>query len=239
VYANSYLALPAYLPKLLTRFWTPITYQFMHAGILHILFNMLWLFWMGQIFEEFLGRKRTIGLYLLGGLFGAAFFVISYNVFPFFTAGNAALSGSVVGASASVMAIVVGAATIVPNYTISLMFIGPVKLKWLVLVYVAIDFLGVTGPNAGGQIAHLGGAFFGFMYVKQIQKGNDWVASIAGLFKKRSKLKVVANNKNKDAVSKPRQEDIDHILDKISKSGYENLTKQEKEILFRASNNES
>ncbi len=238
-YASDYLAMPAYLPKLLTRFWTPITYQFMHAGILHILFNMLWLFWMGQIFEEFLGRARTIGVYLLGGLFGAVFFMISYNLFPFFTAGNAALSSSVVGASASVMAIIVGAATIVPNYTIPLMFIGPVKLKWLVLFYVVIDFLGVTGSNAGGQIAHLGGAFFGFMYVKQVQKGNDWIASIAGLFKKRSKLKVVANNKNKDAVTKPRQEDIDRILDKISQSGYENLTKQEKEILFRASNNES
>ncbi|GAB2987171.1 rhomboid family intramembrane serine protease [Mucilaginibacter puniceus] len=238
-YTFDYLAMPAYLPKLLIRFWTPITYQFMHAGILHILFNMLWLYWMGQIFEEFLGRKRTIGLYLLGGLFGGAFFVISYNVFPFFVSGNAAVSSSVVGASASVMAIIVGAATIVPNYTIPLMFIGPVKLKWLVLFYVVIDFLGVTGPNAGGQIAHLGGAFFGFMYVKQIQKGNDWVASIAGIFKKRSKLKVVVNNQNKDAVTKPRQEDIDRILDKISQSGYEKLTKQEKEILFRASNNES
>lgn len=235
-YTFDYLALPSYLPKLLIRFWTPITYQFMHAGILHILFNMLWLYWMGQIFEEFLGTKRTVSLYLLGGLFGAAFFVAGYNVFPFFTSGNAALSGTVVGASASVMAIIVGAATIVPNYTISLMFIGPVKLKWLVLFYVAIDFLGVTGPNAGGQIAHLGGALFGFIYVKQLQQGNDWITSIAGLFKKRSKLKVVANNKDKNAVTKPRQEDVDRILDKISKSGYENLTKQEKEILFRASN---
>jgi membrane associated rhomboid family serine protease len=235
-YTFDYLALPAYLPKLLIRFWTPITYQFMHSGILHILFNMLWLYWLGQIFEEYLGNKRTIGLYLLGGLFGALFFVISLNVFPFFTHGGAALSGSVVGASASVMAIIVGAATIAPNYTIPLMFLGPVKLKWLVIVYVAIDFLGVTGPNAGGQIAHLGGAFFGFMYVKQLQKGHDLIAAIAGLFKKRSKLKVVANNKGKDAVSKPRQEDIDRILDKISKSGYESLTKQEKEILFRASN---
>ncbi len=239
VYTSSYLALPADLPKLLLRFWTPITYQFMHADILHILFNMLWLFWMGQIFEEFLGNKRTIGLYLLGGLFGGLFFVASYNLFPFFTSGNAALSGSVVGASASVMAIIVGAATIAPNYTIQLLLFGSVKLKWLVLVYILIDLLGVTGPNAGGQIAHLGGAFFGFMYVKQIQKGNDWVVSIAGLFKKRSKLKVVANNKNKQSADKPRQEEIDRILDKISQSGYEKLTKQEKEILFRASDNES
>lgn len=238
-YTTDYLAMPAYLPKLVIRFWTPVSYQFMHAGILHILFNMLWLFWMGQIFEEFLGNKRTVGLYLLGGLFGAAFFAASYNLFPFFTSGNAALSGVVVGASASVMAIIVGTATIVPNYTIQLLLFGSVKLKWLVLVYVLIDLLGVTGPNAGGQIAHLGGALFGFVYVKQVQKGNDWIASISGLFKRKSKLKVVANNKDKQPAGKPRQEEIDRILDKISATGYEKLTKQEKEILFRASNNES
>lgn len=238
-YTFDYLALPSYLPKLLIRFWTPITYQFMHASIMHILLNMLWLFWMGRIFEEFLGARRIIGLYLLGGLFGAAFFVISYNIFPFFTTSQLNVLGSAVGASASVTAIIVAAATIVPNYTIMLFGIISIRLKWLALFYIAISILGVTGPNAGGQIAHLGGAFFGFIYVKQVQKGNDWVASIAQLFKKRSKLKVVANNKNKDDVTKPRQEDIDRILDKISKSGYENLTKQEKEILFRASNNES
>src|SRR6201986_2361216 len=84
-YSNDYLALPSYLPKLLTRFWTPLTYMFMHAGILHILFNMLWLFWMGQIFEEFLGNKRIVGLYLLGGLSGAFLFIASYNIFPAFT----------------------------------------------------------------------------------------------------------------------------------------------------------
>src|SRR6201996_6071574 len=84
-YTYDYLALPSYLPKLLTRFWTPLTYMFMHAGLLHILFNMLWLFWMGQIFEEFLGNKRIVGLYLLGGLSGAFLFIASYNIFPAFT----------------------------------------------------------------------------------------------------------------------------------------------------------
>jgi membrane associated rhomboid family serine protease len=238
-YTFDYLALPSYLPKLLVRFWTPVTYQFMHASILHILFNMLWLFWMGRIFEEFLGSKRTIGVYLLGGLFGAAFFVISFNTFPAFTQSKLYMVSSAVGASASVMAIIAAAATIVPNYTIMLFGVMSIRLKWLALFYIIINILGVTGFNAGGAIAHLGGAFFGFMYVKQLQKGHDWVASIAGLFKKRSKLKVVANNKDKEAVGKPRQEDVDRILDKISQSGYEKLTKQEKEILFRASNNES
>ncbi len=235
-YTFDYLALPSYFPKLFVRFWTPITYQFMHASIMHILLNMLWLFWMGRIFEEFLGVKRIVGLYLLGGLFGAAFFVISYNIFPYFTSRQLNIVGFAVGASASVTAIIVASATIVPNYTIMLFGIISVRLKWLALFYIAISVLGVTGPNAGGQIAHLGGALFGFIYVKQLQKGNDWITSIAGLFKKRSKLKVVANNKDKNAATKPRQEDVDRILDKISKSGYENLTKQEKEILFRASN---
>lgn len=237
-YAILYLGLSASLPTLPYLPWTPLTYMFIHLDVFHVLFNMLWLFWMGQVFEEFLGYKRTVGLYLLGGLAGAALYLICFNIFPAFNS-SPHVAGSAIGASASVMAIMVGAATIAPNYTISLMFIGPVKLKWLILVYIVFDFFGVTGSNAGGAVAHLGGALFGFIYVKQLQKGNDWVASIAGLLKKRSKLKVVANNKGKAAVSKPRQEDVDRILDKISQSGYEKLTKQEKEILFRASDNES
>ncbi|HEY0246097.1 MAG TPA: rhomboid family intramembrane serine protease [Mucilaginibacter sp.] len=234
-YTFDYLALPAYLPKLATRFWTPLTYMFMHSGIFHILFNMLWLYWMGQIFEEFLGNKRILGLYLLGGFAGAALYIVSYNIFPAFTESGALLTSSAVGASASVMAIIVAAATIVPDYTISLMFIGPVKLKWLVLFYVIIDFLSITGPNAGGEIAHLGGALVGFVYVKQLQNGKDWIGSIAGLFKPRSKLKVASTNRNKNYNDAPRQEEVDRILDKISTNGYDNLSKQEKEILFRAS----
>lgn len=236
-YTYEYLALPSYLPKLATRFWTPVTYMFMHSGIFHILFNMLWLYWMGQIFEDFLGKKRTVGLYLLGGLWGAALYVISYNIFPAFTQSGAVVGSSAIGASAAVMAVIVAAATIAPDYTISLMFIGPVKLKWLVLVYLVIDFLSITGPNAGGEIAHLGGALFGFVYVKQLQNGKDWIGSIVNLFKFKAKpkLKVVSNNKDKSSADMPRQEEVDKILDKISKTGYENLSANEKEILFRAS----
>src|SRR5580698_8988685 len=133
-YSNEYLAIPAYLPKLLVRFWTPLTYMFMHAGIFHILFNMLWLYWLGQIFEEYLGNKRTIGLYLLGGLAGALFFVLAYNFLPAFS--GALLGTTVVGASASVMAIIIATATLLPDYSISLMFIGPVKLKWIAAFYI-------------------------------------------------------------------------------------------------------
>ncbi len=233
---REYLSMPAYLPKLAVRFWTPFTYMFLHAGIFHILFNMLWLYWLGQIFEEFLGTKRTLGLYLLGGLAGAALFLISYNIFPAFTQSGLQLNTYIVGASAAVMAVIVGAATIAPNYTISLMFIGAVRLKWLVIFYLVIDFLGIVGPNAGGEIAHLGGALFGFIYVKQVQQGRDMVGGIAKLFKKKTKLKVASTNRDKSSPSgAPRQDEIDRILDKISKTGYDNLSQQEKEILFRAS----
>jgi membrane associated rhomboid family serine protease len=237
-FSVEYLQLTAFLPKLPVRFWTPVTYMFMHAGIFHILFNMLWLYWFGQIFEEYLGNKRTLGLYLMGGLAGAFLFILSYNTIPFFTQYNAALHSSLVGASAAVMAIMVATATLLPDYAISLILIGPVKLKWLVLFFIIIDFLGIVGPNAGGEIGHLGGALLGFIYIKQLQKGHDWISGIVNLFKPKSKLKIVSKNSSRNSTDFPRQEEIDLILDKISRSGYDSLTKQEKEILFRASNNE-
>jgi len=232
-YTKEYLLLPSFLPKLLTHFWTPITYMFMHAGIFHILFNMLWLYWFGQIFEEYLGNKRTIGLYILGGLTGALFFVAAYNIFPLFS--TLVTDSTVVGASASVMAVIVATATLLPDYSISLILIGPVKLKWIALFYVVIDFLSIAGPNAGGEFAHLGGALFGFVYIKQLQRGRDWIGAITGIFRSRSKMKIAAKNSDKNQSGKPRQEEIDRILDKISQTGYESLNKQEKEILFRAS----
>ncbi|WP_295667469.1 rhomboid family intramembrane serine protease [uncultured Mucilaginibacter sp.] len=233
---TEYLLLPASLHKLLTHFWTPLTYMFMHAGIFHILFNMLWLYWFGQIFEDFLGKKRTVGLYLMGGFAGAFLFVFCYNVLPFYTQLHVADNSTLVGASAGVMAVMVATATQLPDYTISLMFIGPVKLKWLVLFFIVIDFLGVTSANAGGELSHLGGALIGFIYIKQLQKGNDWIAGITKMFKPRPKLRVVSSNPSGRSSGAPRQEEIDLILDKISRSGYDSLSKQEKDILFRASN---
>jgi hypothetical protein len=213
--------------------------MFLHAGIFHILFNMLWLYWMGQIFEEYLGNKRTIGLYLLGGLAGAFLFVLFYNIFPLFTQQPGLVEGSTtVGASAAVMAVVIATATLLPDYTIFLMFIGPVRLKWIALFIVILDFLGIAGLNAGGEISHLGGALFGFVYIKQLQRGNDWVGvftKIFDRFKPKSKLTVTSKNNAKNSSNKPRQDEIDRILDKISQSGYDSLNKQEKEILFRAS----
>jgi len=240
-FAVKYLELPANLKTLAQHFWTPITYMFMHAGPLHILFNMLWLYWMGQIFEEYLGNKRTLTLYFLGGLAGAIFFVAGINLIPLFS-GPEWQSVAVIGASASVMAIVIATATLLPNYEIYLMFLGPVKLKWLAIAYVILDFLGTVGPNAGGELAHLGGALIGFIYIKQLQRGNDWSKPVNRLFTANPKMKVVAGgatDSRKSASSAlPRQDEIDRILDKISQSGIDSLSKQERETLSRASNND-
>ena len=238
-FTDEYLALPSYLPALLRHPWTPFTYMFMHAGILHILINMLWLYWMGQIFEEYLGNKRTIGLYILGGLVGAFLYVLFYNI-PTLFAPESIRAGQLVGASAAIMAIIVATGTLLPDYEVYLFLIGPVRLKWIVLFLILIDFFGIVGFNAGGELSHLGGGLFGFIYIKQLQRGNDMVAFFNKLFKKRQKLTVSTRNGVKAAGNKPRQEDIDRILDKISQAGYDSLSKQEKEILFRASkDNES
>lgn len=232
---TNYLAVPADLHKLLYHFWTPLTYMFLHQGIFHILFNMLWLYWMGRIFEEYLGGKKLTTVYILGGLAGALLYVLAYNIFPLFEPVKAI--SYTVGAPAGVIAIVVATATLLPNYTIGLLFLGPVKLKWIALFYVLISFLGVTGSNAGGEIAHLGGALLGFVYIKQIRRGNDWGKSLEKLFKRPSKLKVVHGGKQNTGAL-PSQEEIDRILDKISKSGYDSLSKQEKNTLFKVSDDQ-
>lgn len=230
-----YLAVPTYTKELLFKFWTPFTYMFLHNGVFHILFNMLWLFWMGRIFEEFLNSKKLTFVYLAGGLAGAFLFIISYNFLPAFS--NQVMFATAVGASAAVTAIIVATATLLPDYTISLLLFGPVKLKWIALIYIVLDIISLAGANAGGHMAHLGGAIFGFFYIKSLQNGTDWSKPFINLFKPRKKLKVVSKNYNKPYQENihPDQKTIDEILDKISQSGYDKLTKREKEILFRAS----
>lgn len=234
----NYLAVPTYLPKLLYRFWTPFTYMFLHDGFFHILFNMLWLFWMGKIFEDFLNSKKLTFVYLAGGISGAFFYILCYNVFPAYA--NASLSSAAVGASASVTAIMVATATLLPNYTIQLLFFGAVRLKWIALIYIVIDILSLTGSNAGGYLSHLGGAIFGFVFIKALQNGSDWSKPFEHVFKPKPKLKVVSKTEHgasfNTRVDLPNQEVIDAILDKISKNGYDNLTAREKETLFKLSN---
>ena len=235
---TTYLAVPSNWNDLIFKFWTPFTYMFVHSqgDIFHILFNMLWLFWIGRILEEFLNSKKLTFIYLGGGLAGAAFFILCYNLIPAFS--DQVMVARAIGASASVTAIIIATATLLPNYTIHLLLFGAVRLKWIALIYIVFDILQVSGSNAGGHIAHLGGAIFGFFFIKSLQKGKDWSKPFENLFKKKKKLKVVSKNYNPNPSKsnyQPDQKTIDEILDKISQSGYEKLTAKEKEILFRAS----
>jgi len=229
---REYVGLPASISKLPERFYTVFTYMFIHDGILHILFNMLGLYWFGSIFMNFLKSRQFHFVYLAGGLFGGLFAVAILNIFPVYAGGLAGVT--IVGASAAVMAIIFAAATLVPNYTIMLFIFGEVKIKWIAIVYFVLDFLAIGSVNAGGSLAHIGGALIGFVFIKRLQSGSDW----SKLFERKPKLKVVRNEK---PVKKPEfkggvsQQEIDAILDKISTSGYDKLTPVEKEKLFKAS----
>lgn len=247
-----YLYVPGDASLFIQRIWTPITYQFMHVGIFHILFNMLMFYFLGRILEDFLGPKRVYVTYLAGGIVGALLFLISYSVFPVFTkTGN---MGFLVGASGSVMAITAATAVLVPNFEVFLFGVFRVKLKWLALALILIDVAGIPSGNPGGGIAHLGGAFFGMFYILYTKGvvGNPlekFFESIGKIIpptkpdeKKMFREKVYSTGETKRAQtssskrnSKPNQDEIDAILDKISNSGYESLTKEEKELLFRAS----
>ena len=241
----SWLALPADLSQLITRPWTVFTYMFLHEGFLHILFNMLWLFWFGKIFLEYLDSKKLVGIYLLGGLSGAFLFILSYNVFPAYKlVVNQAI---LLGASASILAIVVAISFYVPNYTINLLLIGRVKLKYVAGATVLLSVLNVASSNSGGNIAHLGGALYGYLFISQYLKGKDIVKaytdifdSFLGFFKPHKKMKVTYKKSKTDmeynAEKSHKQDEINKILEKISKSGYDSLSKKEKEILFNMSN---
>jgi len=224
------LSMPAYYAALPYKFWTIFTYMFTQREFFHLLFNMLWLYWLGTIFLDFLNKRQFIFTYIAGGLMGAIFYLLAYNLIPVFSA--SAERSLLIGASASVIAIVVATATLVPNFTIRLLFFGGVKLKYLALVYFILDIIGISGTEPGGSIAHIGGAVMGFLYIKQLNSGND----LSDIFKSKSRLKVVKNkNSSSSHIQLPDQEVIDKILDKISQSGYESLTKTEKEQLFKAS----
>lgn len=230
---REYAGFPSSLSKLPFRFYTIITYQFFHDGLWHILFNMLWLFWMGSIFIDFLKPRQFHFVYLAGGILGALFYLLAYNIFPVFEGVRG--SATVIGSSAAVMAIIVATATLLPDYAMRLLLFGEVKLKYLALAYIVLDLIGVASKDAGGSFAHIGGAVLGFTYIKLLKGGADW----SKLFKRKPKLKVVKNDAVKPTARKQNdgvnQEEIDRILDKISKTGYDKLSKQEKETLFKAS----
>lgn len=243
--------LPASLPLLLQRPWTIVTYMFLHEHFMHILWNMVALYFFGRIFLNFYSVRHFIGVYIMGGLFGGAAFVLSYNLFPYF----APYVGSsfLVGASASVLAVVVASAVRSPEYRIKLFLIGSVKLSTFALVTVAISFLMLSGDNAGGNFAHLGGAFAGWLMAYMLNKGKDITAFVnrpidwvVTLFKskpaqkrKKGKFTYAKTGRNADyeynARKKESEAAVDKILEKIKKGGYSSLTEEEKKRLFEAS----
>ena len=243
---HNQFVIPPTFAEFLTRPWTIITYAFAHdlTGIFHILFNMLALYWFGKLFVEYLGSDKLIALYILGALAAATFYLLMFNTVPYFK--EQANFPGMVGASGAIYAIMVAAATLLPDYTFFLLFFGPVRIKYIAAIYIFISFLGSVGENSGGNIAHLGGALMGFVYIKQLQAGNNWgswitsiLYGIKNLFKPRPKVKVTYRKTEKTKTASPSskasQEEIDAILDKISDRGYESLSKDEKEKLFNAS----
>jgi membrane associated rhomboid family serine protease len=243
------LAIPAPILTFFQKPWTIITYAFVHdwTGVFHILFNMLVFYWFGKLFVEYLGSDKLIAVYFLGAIAGAIAYLIVYNIIPFYEARIP--TGGMVGASAAVYAIVVATATLLPDYTFFLLLLGPVRIKYIAAFYIVVSFLGSVGPNEGGNVAHLGGALIGFLYIKQLQAGvnwGGWVTATLDWFKSllapRPNVKVTyrkePTSKKTSKASKTSsisQDEIDNILDKISDGGYESLTKEEKEKLFNAS----
>ncbi len=241
---DSWLVLPSSLQEFIIKPWTLVTYFFMHSGFLHIIFNMLFLYWFGRIIKEFLGNEKVVNLYILGGLAGGLFYMVIYNVLPIFS--ETVNFSYLIGASAGVYAVVVGAATFMPDYSFSLLLIGPVRIKYIALFYVVLSIIQMPQGNAGGELAHLAGAAIGFIFIKQLQRGNDmgkpinqFFRFVKSFFKKQPKVKVSYTNSDRRTTArkqyKSNQEEIDAILDKISESGYDSLTKEEKQKLFEAS----
>jgi len=240
-----YLQMPSSYQLLLYRPWTVLTYMFVHLDVLHILFNMLWLYWFGRIFLLFFNERQFGGLYVSGGIVGGIFFLIAYNTFPYFR--NVVGTGFLMGASASVMAIVFAVSFYQKNYEINLLLIGRVKLIYLALFALIVDLLSVVSANAGGHIAHIGGALFGILYAAQFQKGKDlttainrWIDRIVNVRKRRRvRMKVTYQRKETDAEYNQRKrretDTIDGILDKLKHFGYDSLSSDEKKALFDAS----
>ena len=240
----------------LTHPWVFLSHMFLHFGFFHILWNMLFLYWFGRIVGDFIGDQRVLPLYLMGGLAGA----FSYVTFANIAYGG---EGFAYGASGAVNAIVVAAAVLSPDYSIRLLFFGDVKLKFIAAVVVLLSLIGLADwNNAGGNIAHLGGALFGYFFILKLQEGSDLSVPVNNLLDKllgffkfglkrvktkpRSRPSMAYKNPNprkkstgqksaSDGIKLSHQERIDAILDKIKRTGYESLSAEEKEFLFNAS----
>lgn len=254
-----FVYIPAPIGQFLWRPWTLITYFFTHQNPLHILFNMWIMYWFGLIIKDFLGNGKVIALYLLGGIAGGLIYLLCFNTLPYFMALTPELG--MLGASASVYAIVVAAATYKPHLEMSLLFFGNIRIVYIAIAVIVLSFIGVgsasSDAGAGGNLAHLGGALIGFIFIKQYERGIDWSVPItsflnllmrpfgskSGTRAKKSSAKQKVNSgkasgtksKGQTSPASPSQDEVDMILDKISAYGYDSLTTDEKQILFKAS----
>lgn len=237
----SWLSVPSTFSALIVKPWTLITYMFFHVGFIHLLFNVLGLYWFGKLFLYHFEGNKLISVYLLGGISGGLLYVIAYNFFPVFQGVN----GLLLGASAAIIAILVAVSVYDPNREIYLFFIGKFPLKYIAAFYVLLSVIGISTTNPGGNIAHLGGALWGWFYIVQLRKGKDrgdgiirFLDGIADAFNPRNNMKVTYKQPPRDdyeynKMKHEQQEEINKILDKVAKKGYDSLTKSEKELLFK------
>ncbi|MDR1259703.1 MAG: rhomboid family intramembrane serine protease [Tannerellaceae bacterium] len=241
-----YVNMPSSPGMLLHRPWTIITYMFTHADFLHILFNMLWLYWFGRIFLQFFHPRQLGGIYVLGGIAGGLLFMLAYNVLPYFSSMSA--GSSLMGASASVMAVVFAVSFYRKDYYIALLFLGRIKLIYLALGVFVFDLLAITSDgNPGGHIAHIGGALLGIWFASQISRGRDMTTAMnraidafVNMWKRKPPRMRVTHKRREtryeyNARRNTANAEIDVILDKLKRSGYAGLSSEEKRKLFDAS----
>ncbi len=235
----NWFALRPHFDTLLFKPWTIFSYGFLHSGFFHILFNLLFLYYFGNLFLDFFSRKQFLAYYFLGIISGGLIYILSYNYLPALKTQETLL----VGASAGVTAILIGIASHIPNYSLRFQFIGNIKLLYIAIAFVALDIIQIPNGNAGGHLAHLGGALVGFLLTRYFQQGTGFIQWLENLFlrKEQKPLKTVYKSKKSTGTNernpKNQQIKIDRILDKISKSGYETLTKEEKDFLFKVGKN--
>ena len=230
-----YFALSSSFSALIHKPWSLVTYMFLHANIFHLLFNMLMLYFGGILFSQYMGRKKLITTYFASGIAGGLLFMVAWNIFPAFSHS----SSIAIGASAAVLGVFVAVATYIPNYTINLLLIGNTKLKYVAMVLVILDLFSISNGNAGGHFAHIGGALYGFLSIylpRKIKlKSSDKVFKRVIKNKKKVEHRRPVSDEEYNRRRAEEQKRIDAILDKISKSGYDKLSKEEKEFLFKSS----
>ncbi len=235
----NWFALSPHLNTIIFKPWTIISYGFIHSGFFHILFNLLFLYYIGNLFLDYFSKKQFLVYYLLGIISGGIIYLLSYNYLPALKTQETVL----VGASAGVTAILVGIASHIPNYVLRFRFIGGIKLLYIAIAFIALDLIQIPNGNAGGHLAHIGGAIIGYLLTVYLNQGKGIIEWFENLFisKKQKPLKTVYKNKQpyKSNINNPKgqQIKIDRILDKISKSGYDTLTKDEKDFLFKVGKN--